>query len=93
MNFMFINNSPTKVRQTKIKNTAPAMHEQKKIVLPGVDHIFVFTAIIFVLNSNMINVEFVMQDIIDGMHDIFCFTDSDILFQIDMTFEMNICVT
>jgi hypothetical protein len=50
MNFMFINNSPTKVRQTKIKNTAPAMHEQKKYCLTG-------SGSYFCLHSNYIRTE------------------------------------
>ena len=63
------------------------------IILSTVYHIFIFTAIIFILDGNMINVKFVQQYFLYRCLNVFSFTDPDIRFQINMTFKMDILIT
>ena len=56
------------------------------------DHIFVFAAVIFVLNGNMRYVEFVKQDFMNCILDLISLADPDIGLQVNMTFKMNFLV-
>jgi hypothetical protein len=62
------------------------------IFLSYVYHVFICTAIVFVLDCHMGYPEFFLQHFIDGIPYEFGFTDPDIGFQIDMAFEMDILV-
>jgi hypothetical protein len=56
------------------------------------NHFLVITAIEFVLNGNMRDVEFVQKDFMYFVLDFFGLADPDVIIQIDVTFEMDFII-